>query len=914
VTAGVLPSGIVTFLFTDIEGSTRLGQRLGTDFPVVLADHDTLLRTAIEAHRGLVVKGLGDGLFAVFGDTTDAAAACLDAMHALKAHPWPGDDEVRVRMAVHTAEAVPVGNDYVALAVHQAARVVDAAHGGQILLTDAAADALAAVPTGAELRFMGSFRLKDFDAPVGLSRLDHPDLPIVESALRVLPLAGHNMPLLRTSFVGRDDDLHTLEKLVAEHPLVTVTGPGGVGKSRTASRAAGELATAYPDGVWLVELAPVAGDAVTSTVAAVLALPPLPGSDANVVVARHLENRRLLLVLDNCEHVLDEVAALVDTVLSRCPHVRVLATSRQHLGVEGEQLVPLRPLPVPDDSAGAHEVLDTAAGRLFVERATASDPEFLLTVENAPAVARICQRLDGMPLAIELAAARIRHLDVDTLARHVDDRLEFLVSSGRSAHPRHRTLSALLDWSHDLLDDEQRALFRRLAVFAGGTSLDAVVAVCADNMLPAGRVLDVLSELVDRSLVIVSEQPSGGVRYSLLETAREYAAGRLHECGEAPTLRESHRRHYLDLAQRLGSLVQAEPGAVRTLDAERDNVRAALTDAIERAHDEAVTAVSHLAPFWSIRGHLDEAERILDELEAATGQVDPLTAARLDLTRGRVLSTYRSEALERLKRCISVFDDHNEQREAATATAWYARALVEFGLFSEAEEVARDGYRRGVESDEAIAAVTAAMSIGYAAVVRGELDEAERMLAEARSLATSQPRYAAAIDDLRGWCAQLRGDLPAARTLHREALAVMEEFGDTRSRSVITMHLTEAALRSGDDDAAVRTGLESARLALQAYLPGAALNSLLFVARASAERHPAMAARIIGAVDRERGGLDLHLSDDEAQWYDECAAVAETRLGGSSYGRARADGAQTSVEDLVAAARQLLLAGELSAA
>jgi predicted ATPase/class 3 adenylate cyclase len=905
---------MVTFVFTDIEGSTRLSRQLGSDFPTVLADHDQLLRTTIEANSGVVVKSLGDGLFAAFGDANGAVVACIDATRALASREWPQGIQLRVRFAIHAGEATPIGDDYVALAVHQAARVVDAGHGGQILLTDAAVDEVTTLPDKSELHLLGGFRLKDFDAPVVLSRLDHPDVPVVDLALRVLPLAGHNMPLLRTSFVGRDDDLRTIEKMLDEHPLVTITGPGGVGKSRTAVRAASELAAAYPDGVWLVELAPVSAEALTATVAAVLALPPLPGTAANEVVARHLENRRLLLVLDNCEHVLDEVAALVDTVLARCPNVRILATSRQHLGVEGEQLVPLRPLPVPGHLADAAQVLDTAAGRLFVERAAASDPAFVLTTDNAQAVIRICQRLDGMPLAIELAAARVRHFDVETLADHVDHRLEILVSSGRGAHPRHRTLSALLDWSHDLLDDEQRTLFRRLSVFAGGTTLDAVIAICADATLTAGRVLDVLSELVDRSLVIVSEQPAGGVRYSLLETAREYAASRLHESGEDEHVKEAHRQHYLELATRLGSLVQAEPSAVRTLDAERDNVRTALADAIVRAHDEAVASVMQLAQFWSLRGHLSEAERILDELEAANGRDDPLTAARLDLTRGRVLSIYRSEALDRLKRCASVLDELNEQREAAIATSAYARALVEFGLFAEAEAVARDGYRRALDVDDTFSIVTAGMSIAYAVVVRGEVAEAEQVLVEARSRSLSQPRHTAAIDDLRGWCAQLRDDLDAARALHRSALAVMEEFGDTRSRSVITMHLTEVALRTGDNAAAVTLGLESAQLALLAYLPGAALNALLFVACASVEQHPVVAGRILGAIERERAGFDLHLSDDETRWHDECASAARTRLGEPLYERSREEGSVTSVESLVAAARELMREGERSAA
>jgi predicted ATPase/class 3 adenylate cyclase len=908
-----LPGGTVTFLFTDIEGSTRIGRELGDDFAVLLADHDRLLRTAITDNNGIVVKGLGDGLFAAFAAPEDAVTACVDGMAAITGHAWPRDVELRVRMAVHTGEAIPVGDDYVSLAVHQAARVVDAAHGGQILVTDATAAACTSLPPGATLQELGKFRLKDFDAPVGLAILRREGLPVIDAALRVLPLAGHNMPLLRTSFVGRDEDLRLLQKMLDEHPLVTVTGPGGIGKSRTAARAAGELVPSYPDGVWLVELAPVDATAVITTVAAVLGLPPLPDSAGADAVARHLENRRLLLVLDNCEHVIEEVAGLVDVLLSRCSNLRIIATSRQHLGVDGEQRLPLRPLPVPEPVATATEVLDTAGGRLFVERAAASYPEFVLTHENAQAVARICRRLDGMPLALELAAARVRHFDVLTLAEHVDRRLEILVSSGRG-HPRHRTLTALLDWSHDLLDDQQRALFHRLAVFAGGATLDAVTDVCADDLVPSDQVLDVLAELVDRSLVIVSEQQSGRLRYSLLETAREYAAARLAVAAEADAVRAAHRRHFLGLAARLGGQVHAEPTAVRQLEDERDNLRAAFAEAIANAPEEAVTGVVDLALFWQLRGHLDEAQRIIDAVAAAVDATDELTSARLDLARGRVLSLYDSVAIELLTRCAPVFVANDEMRTAAVALASCARALAEYGRFDEAEDIARTAYDSAAETGDTFSLATAGLVAAYAVVARGDTEDAERIAAEARAASLSQPRQTASIDDFRGWCAQLRGDTDAAVALHRSALTVFEDFADTRSRSVVTMHLAEAALRRGDLPTVVDEGVASAVLALSCYSPGSAANALLFVAAAVADTEPATAARICGHLSRLADHGELPLSGDEEAWHQQSARRSRGHLGDSAYDKLAAEGATTSIEELVDGVRRLLLSDARSAA
>jgi tetratricopeptide (TPR) repeat protein len=400
----------------------------------------------------------------------------------------------------------------------------------------------------------------------------------------------------------------------------------------------------------------------------------------------------------------------------------------------------------------------------------------------------------------------------------------------------------------------------------------------------------------------------------LLETAREYAAAQLAGAPEAVAIRAAHRTHYLGLATRLGALVHAEPTAVRVLDDERDNMRAAFTDAIQDAPDDAVTGVLDLALFWQLRGHLAEAERVIDAVAAAVDANDALTAARLDLARGRVLSLYDMTAVDLLKRCVAVLDAHGEPRLAAVALASCARALAEFGQFTEADAVARDAYERALTLQDPFSIATAGLVAAYAAAVRGEIDDAERIASDARALSLSQRRQTASIDDFRGWCAQLRGDLDAAVSWHRSALAVFDEFADTRSRSVVTMHLAEAALRRGDVRAVIEDGIESAGLALECYSPASAANTLLFVAAAIAERDPATAARINGFIGRRVSADELPLSDDEARWYDESTQSARIKLGDAAYDRLSSEGAATSVEVLVTDVRRLLLTDALSAA
>ena len=598
--AGALPTGTVAFLFTDLEGSTAPQQAHPAAYAAALRRHHDLLRGAVEAHGGVVFETVGDAAYAAFPRPTDAVRAALAGQRALQREAWGATGPLRARMGVHLGEveAYPApgaaqGARYLGLPLARCARLTATAHGGQVVLSEAAVALVRdALPPGAGLRDLGEHRLKDLQRPERVFQLAAPGLPGEFPALRTVDALPNNLPLQVTSFVGRERELAEVVRLLATTRLLTLTGTGGTGKTRLALLAAAEAVEGYPDGVWFVDLAPLAAGALVpdAALAAVGAPgradgPGAPAAPEARLVA-HLRPWRALLVLDNCEHVLEAAARLADAVVRGCPGVRVLATSRELLGLAGETAwrVPSLGLPDPDAAPGPAALEASGAGRLFLERARAAQPAFALTDANAPAVAEVCVRLDGIPLALELAAARVRVLTPEQLAARLGDRFRLLTGGGRTALRRQQTLQAAVDWSHDLLAEPERALFRRLAVFPGGATggfpLEAAEAVGAGDPLEAAEVLDLLAGLVDKSLVL-AEARGAEERYRLLETLRQYAEERLLQAGEAAAVRGRHAAWCLALGRAIaaseaaGANPRGNPAGRRLL-GERESVRAAL--------------------------------------------------------------------------------------------------------------------------------------------------------------------------------------------------------------------------------------------------------------------------------------------------------------------------------------------------
>jgi predicted ATPase/class 3 adenylate cyclase len=630
-----LPIGTVTFLFSDIEGSTKLLQAAAGDYANLLETHAGLIRTAIADAGGVEVSTDGDAFFAVFGSPVGAVAAAYASQQALSAHPWPEGRTVKVRMGLHTGEGIRGGDNYAGLDVNRAARIAAAAHGGQVLLSDATRALVERdLPAGASLRDLGSHRLKDLDHPEHLHQLViegcQPDFP----APRGLDARPNNLPAQLTRFIGRGDVLADIAERLMQARLLTLTGPGGTGKTRLALRTAMDLLTKFRDGAFFVDLSTLMDAALVGpTIAEALGVGESPGRTAVEMLAEHLKERELLLVLDNYEQVTDAASVVAD-LLTAAPKLTVLATSRIPLHIYGENEFPVQPLVLPDPAAlpDAEAVSQYEAVALFVDRARAAKPDFEITDENAPAIAEICYRLDGLPLALELAASRVKLLSPQAMLPKLGHRLQLLTTGARDLPERQRTLRGAIEWSHDLLDDAHRALFARLAAFMGGATFESVDAVTNPGGELAIDTLDGLADLVDESLLRQTEE-EGEARFTMLETIREYAEERLESAVDAADVRRRHAEHFVALAEEAEPhLTGAEQAAwLSRVEREHDNIRMALRWSLEGDDPQpALRIVGALWRFFHQRGHLDEGRRWADRaVETAAGEVNPHLAKAL---------------------------------------------------------------------------------------------------------------------------------------------------------------------------------------------------------------------------------------------------------------------------------------------
>ena len=525
-----LPSGTVTFLFTDIENSTKLWEQFPGAMKAVLARHDEILRLAIENHNGTIIKTTGDGFHAAFETGISGILAALAAQQALLAAKWKEIEphNLRIRIGLHTGEADERGGDYYGPTLNRAARLMSLAYGGQTLLSSTTADLVRdQLPAELSMRDLGEHRLKDLVRSEHIFQLNHPDLPSDFPALKSIDAFPNNLPVQLTTFIGREREIEDAKNRLISAHLLTLIGPGGTGKTRLALQLAADLLPYFYDGVWVAELAPLADPAlIVQTIASVLGLREQLGMPLGELVIDYLRAKNILLIVDNCEHLVEACAQLVDQLLHACPNLKIIASSREALGITGETIyrVPSLSLPDPTQTTPSTLMLSESV-QLFIVRAAAVSPPFTLNGHNAAAIAQICLRLDGIPLALELAAARVTVFSAEQIATRLDDRFKLLTGGSRTALPRQQTLRATIDWGYDLLSEDERTLLRRFSVFAGGWTFDAAETVCSEL-----DVLNLLTQLVNKSLVIAEEE-SGEVRYHLLETVRQYARDKLLEMG-----------------------------------------------------------------------------------------------------------------------------------------------------------------------------------------------------------------------------------------------------------------------------------------------------------------------------------------------------------------------------------------------
>jgi predicted ATPase/class 3 adenylate cyclase len=627
----VLPSGRVTVLFSDIEGSTSLVRSLGERYDELLTEHFAIVRRVLDAHDGVEVRTEGDAVFAVFADAAAALKAATEAQRQLQAHAWPADGRIKVRMGLHTGDVRVRAGDYVGLAVHQAARIVTVAHGEQILCSSATADsARGSLASGVQLVELGAFQVRDFDGPERVFQVTAAGLVDEFPAIRAFPEDAHNLPSVRTAFIGRESELTDVAKRVEEEQIVTLTGPGGVGKTRVAFEIARRVAQQRRDGATAVLLATIDDpDLVILQTAETLGVREEPGQPLLHTLCAALERRDALIVLDNCEHVLVPVAEMVDAIVNRAQDIGILATSRAPLSVAGEVVYPLRPFEVPDDGpSSAESALELESVRLFVDRARAVDTSFEFNDELAPIVRRICRSVDGLPLAIELAAGRLRSMTVVDMEHRLGQRLRVLAADTRGVDARQRSLRATIDWSFNMLSPDEQAVMARLSIFPAGATLAATEAVCPDE-----EVLEVVHSLVDRSLVQLSDEGTG--RYTLLQTVREYALERLESRHDRRQTLEAFARWALQITSDeldRSSGVDAR-GALERLETEHPNLLAALERMLtERLEPELAAELGvALGRYWDVAGYWTNAAEYLDRIpDAGSASV----RARLAYRRG----------------------------------------------------------------------------------------------------------------------------------------------------------------------------------------------------------------------------------------------------------------------------------------
>jgi predicted ATPase/class 3 adenylate cyclase len=716
------PAGTVTFLFTDIEGSTRLWECAMDSMKVALERHDSILRSVIEENLGYIFATGGDGFAAAFSRVGEALATAEAAQAMLRAESWPEGVEIRVRMAAHTGEATERRGDYFGPAVNLAARLMATAHGGQVVCS---ASTASLADTSVPLRSLGEHRLRDLAAAQQVFQVGEGSFP----PLRSVDVVPTNLPTMRTELIGRTDDVAKLSALLQHERLLTLTGVGGVGKTRLALGVAAAVAPYYADGCWLVDLAPVAdGAEVPKALAAAIGAPV---SDNDGLI-NHMSERHMLLVLDNCEHVIGDVSDLIDAVLADAREIDVLATSREPLGLDGEVVRRVSSLAVPQPESNVEDALAAPSVRLFVERAAAVTESFTLDDVTVHPVIEICRHLDGIPLAIELAAARVRSMSPSEVARRLDERFRLLGGGSRRAQERHRTLLATVVWSHDLLSTAERAVFRRLAVFPASFILDAAEAVVGPEDVDIDVMGSVLS-LVDKSLVQFDREEG---RYRLLETLRQFAADRLADSGETSATRERHARFFLDLVDHQASrfLGQDYVRALAIVLPETDNLRSAALWCIDEACWEELATLCRQGLYFAIQSAPVDGITWRQQVLAHREQLDPRVIVEIlgELAYLEVagLGDYEAAAAN-AEESLGLADDVGV---AHSAWGWAARSHVQV-MTGRFEETVSNGQRtlevaNGAEDTGIANIVLCDLAAAYASLGRRE----ESIMAAAEAL------------------------------------------------------------------------------------------------------------------------------------------------------------------------------------
>lgn len=907
-----MPASTYTFLFTDIEGSTRYWERQPEAMRAALERHNGILQDAIESTGGWVFRTAGDAYYASFPTAAAALAAAVAAQRELYAQEWDLESPLRVRMALHSGEAEERDGDYVGASLNRIGRLISVCQGGQTLLTLATQELLRDnLPEGVTLLDLGRHRFRDLVYPEQVYQAVIEGLPANFPPLKSLEAVPNNLPTQLTSFIGREGELAKARELLSTERLLTLTGPGGTGKTRLALQVAAASLEDFPDGLWLVELAPLSNPAlVHQSVARVLNLREHPDMSLQESIIEALRGTRLLLMLDNCEHLIESCAQLVDALLRASPALKILVSSREVLSIPGEVTLRVPPLSIPDLSKAVslEELERSEAVRLFVDRSRAVQPAFTLNAQNATAITQICQRLDGIPLAIELAAARVRLFRPEQIAPRLDNLFSLLTGGSRAALPRQQTLEAMIDWSHDLLSEAERALFRRLSVFAGGWTFEAAEGVCAGDekaqaengltWLPE-TVLDLLAQLVNKSLVLVDEQASEA-RYRLLETIRQYAQNKLVESGEATAVRDNHLRYFKEFSEQAwaGLMGEHQSDWLDRLERDHDNLRAALDWGLGHDLMGAMQLGANLVYFWSGRGYASEGRRWL---QAGRDRMEGWGEAQANHEQreieARVLSAYgqmaiiqgdHAAAYQVLERCVQIQREIGQLKEVVFSIALLSLSALFRGDIGQSQTLAEEGVALGRQLQ---APIGLALSLSILAQINVRSQDGyplarEQIEESARLIRLHGNRWFSGLSLLGlGIVAYLARDLETASLHFLESLDIFQKAGDHHFSNATRSYLADVARLSGEFDHSTRIYRETLELWLKlGHRAGVArcLECLAFIAAARAfgddpEDQPGLlqrAAILLGAAEtiREANGAGMTI-DEQLEYYGQVTAL-----------------------------------------
>ena len=937
------PTGTVTFLFTDIENSTRLAREYPDTWEDKRARHNSILRESIESNNGFIFQIIGDAFCAAFHRAGDGLRAAINAQQDLQNEPWDGVT-IYVRMGIHTGEAENQGNDYrgyTTLSFVQ--RLMSAGHGGQILVSSATENLLREqLPEHITLRSMGSQKFAGVPSPVRVYQVIAPDLPTEFPPLRTIENLPNNLPTQLTSFVGREKELADVRRLLQNTHVLTLIGPGGTGKTRLSLEAAGEVLDQYPDGVWFVELAPLLDPLlVPRTTATAIGLRDESHRPVIDMLCDYLREKRVLLILDNCEHLVDACARMADRILRAAPDTRILASSREALGIGGEVTYRVPSLGLPDLSRlpPVEALNQYEAVKLFIDRATSAVSTFTVTNENAPALAQVCHQLDGIPLAIELAAAKIRVLSVEQIARRLNDRFRLLTGGSRTVLERHQTLRAAIDWSYNLLSPPEQVLFQRLSVFVGGWTLEAAEAVCEGGSISSEEVLQLLEQLIHKSLVI-KEEEHGESRYQMLETIREYAYERLLQAGEEQDIRDRHVSYFLKLTQQIDAGIMGPQHGdwLARANKEHNNLRSALEQALKGNIEAGLYISGSIAAFpednhesrhwlaeflqkpeskeypharakalYGLSGALSNFEQYAEAYAAAEeslglfravgdphGEVDSL------ISLGWLLGSMghpakRTDVLEQALTQAKTLGDIRRQANVLSLLAGNNRDFTRsFALWEQALALYR-------QMGHGIAVANVLSDMGFHLLLDNQIDVAEKYLDEAKVLYEQVDlKWKGQLLSAYGEMALRRGDFEGARDYFAEDERISSDIGFRIGQLWARTRLGFVELRAGGLTDAYRIFAETARefqkdrntIGVVYVLEGMAS---LYVAAGKAEP----AARLLGWADATRETIDDTRPKLEQADVDQVITACIAKMGKAAFSNAYESGKKISLDEVV---------------